>query len=126
MVASSNGDGGGGGGSSENVKVVVRVRPLNEKEHAADYRSIIHVDSINGSVKLNNLNQARWKRLNFSKISLRKKWAKQLQKLGRQYPTKSSPNSNINNKELVNHIISFIIQLEQACYSYTFISLLQK
>ena len=113
MVASSNGDGGGGGGSSENVKVVVRVRPLNEKEHAADYRSIIHVDSINGSVKHN-------------KISLRKKWAIQLQKLGRQYPTKSSPNSNINNKELVNHIISFIIQLEQACYSYTFISLLQK
>jgi hypothetical protein len=57
MVASSNGE--GGGASQENVKVVVRVRPLNEKELAADYRNIISVDSINGSVKLSHLNQTR-------------------------------------------------------------------
>ena len=57
MVASSNGE--GGGASSENVKVVVRVRPLNDKELAADYRNIISVDSINGSVKLSHLNQTR-------------------------------------------------------------------
>ena len=44
---------------SENVKVVVRVRPLNDKEMSADYRNIIQVDSINGTVKLANLNQAR-------------------------------------------------------------------
>ena len=43
----------------ENVKVVVRVRPLNDKEMLADYRNIIHVDSINGTVKLANLNQSR-------------------------------------------------------------------
>ncbi len=43
----------------ENVKVVVRVRPLNDKEMSADYRNIVHVDSINGTVKLANLNQAR-------------------------------------------------------------------
>jgi hypothetical protein len=55
MVASTNGE----GSSSENVKVVVRVRPLNDKELAADYRNIISVDSINGMVTLLNLNQAR-------------------------------------------------------------------
>lgn len=44
---------------SENVKVVVRVRPLNDQEKTADYRNNVHVDSINGSVKLENLNQAR-------------------------------------------------------------------
>ncbi len=44
MVASTNGE----GSSSENVKVVVRVRPLNDKELAADYRNFISVDSING------------------------------------------------------------------------------
>ena len=43
----------------ENVKVVVRVRPLNDKEMSADYRNIIHVDAINGTVKLANLNQSR-------------------------------------------------------------------
>ena len=44
---------------SENVKVVVRVRPLNDSEMHSDYRNIIHVDAINGTVKLENLNQAR-------------------------------------------------------------------
>ena len=52
MEESSNKD-------SENVKVVVRVRPLNDSEMSADYRNIIQVDSINGTVKLANLNQAR-------------------------------------------------------------------
>jgi len=33
---------------SENVKVVVRVRPLNDSEMHSDYRNIIHVDAING------------------------------------------------------------------------------
>jgi len=61
MVASSNGDGGGAPPAScENVKVVVRVRPLNEKEMAADYRNIIQVDSINGTIKLSHLNQTRY------------------------------------------------------------------
>ena len=44
---------------SENVKVVVRVRPLNDSEMHSDYRNIIHVDAINGTVKLENLNQSR-------------------------------------------------------------------
>ena len=57
MVASTNGE--GSSSSSENVKVVVRVRPLNEKEMGADFRNIISVDSINGMVTLQNLNQAR-------------------------------------------------------------------
>ena len=52
MEESSNKD-------SENVKVVVRVRPLNDSEMSADYRNIIQVDSINRTVKLANLNQAR-------------------------------------------------------------------
>ena len=43
----------------ENVKVVVRVRPLNDKEMSADYRNIVNVDAINGTVKLANLNQSR-------------------------------------------------------------------
>jgi hypothetical protein len=45
--------------SSENVKVVVRVRPLNDKEMSADYRNITTVDAINGTVKLDHLNQTR-------------------------------------------------------------------
>ena len=44
---------------SENVKVVVRVRPLNDSEMHSDYRNIIHVDAINGTVKHENLNQSR-------------------------------------------------------------------
>ena len=47
------------GKESENVKVVVRVRPLNDSEMHSDYRNIVHVDAINGTVKLENLNQAR-------------------------------------------------------------------
>lgn len=43
----------------ENVKVVVRVRPLNDKEMSADYRNIVYVDAINGIVKLAHLNQSR-------------------------------------------------------------------
>ena len=43
----------------ENVKVVVRVRPLNDKEMSADYRNIVNVDAINGTVKLAQLNQSR-------------------------------------------------------------------
>ena len=64
MVASTNGEGGvvvsGPPAHCENVKVVVRVRPLNDKELAADYRNIIVVDSINGSIKLSHLNQTRY------------------------------------------------------------------
>ena len=41
--------------SDENVKVVVRVRPLNDSEKSSDYRSIVHVDIINGMVKLENV-----------------------------------------------------------------------
>ena len=45
--------------SSENVKVVVRVRPLNDSEKSSDFRSIVHVDSINGTVKLENVSSSR-------------------------------------------------------------------
>lgn len=50
---------GGGNESSENVKVVVRVRPLNDSEKSSDFRSIVHVDSINGTVKLENVSSSR-------------------------------------------------------------------
>ena len=78
MVTSSNknrdgeqGQGGGGnaspcndvekrgGAGDENVKVVVRIRPLNDKEMNADYRNIIDVDGIHGTIRLHNLNQSR-------------------------------------------------------------------
>ena len=48
-----------GNESSENVKVVVRVRPLNDSEKSSDFRSIVHVDSINGTVKLENVSSSR-------------------------------------------------------------------
>ena len=35
---------------------MVRVRPLNKKELSADYRHIVHVDSIHGTVKLDQVN----------------------------------------------------------------------
>ena len=44
---------------SENVKVVVRVRPLNDSEKSSDFRSIVHVDNINGMVKLENVSSSR-------------------------------------------------------------------
>lgn len=42
------------GGEIENVRVVVRVRPMNEKESAAGYRNIVEVDSVNGTVIVTN------------------------------------------------------------------------
>ena len=44
---------------SENVKVVVRVRPLNDSEKSSDFRSIVHVECINGMVKLENVSSSR-------------------------------------------------------------------
>ena len=35
---------------------MVRVRPLNNDELSADYRNIVHVDSIHGTVRLDNVN----------------------------------------------------------------------
>ena len=35
---------------------MVRVRPLNNKELSADYRNIVHVDPIHGTVRLDQLN----------------------------------------------------------------------
>ena len=54
-------EGGAGGGEqqSENVKVVVRVRPLNDSEKSSDFRSIVYVDNINGMVKLENVSSSR-------------------------------------------------------------------
>ena len=43
----------------ENVKVVVRVRPLNDKEKKDDYRNIVHIDTIHGTIKLDQLNAPR-------------------------------------------------------------------
>ena len=37
---------------SENVKVVVRVRPLSATEKSAGYKSMVKVDSVNNSVIL--------------------------------------------------------------------------
>ena len=36
----------------ENIKVVVRVRPLNEAEKAAHCRSVVTVDPVTNSVKI--------------------------------------------------------------------------
>ncbi len=49
MTAASHDDGGGG---DDNVRVVVRVRPFSQDEKNSKYKQIVHVDSINGSVKL--------------------------------------------------------------------------
>ncbi len=37
---------------SENVKVVVRVRPLSETEKTAGYKTVVKVDSVNNSIIL--------------------------------------------------------------------------
>ncbi len=59
----AEGGGGGGGGAqdkrpdNDNVKVVVRVRPFSDGERS--YSNIVHVDCINGGVRLVHLNQVR-------------------------------------------------------------------
>ena len=42
----------GGEGGDENVRVVVRVRPMNDTEKNQDYRNIVQVDNINGSIQV--------------------------------------------------------------------------
>lgn len=37
---------------SENVKVVVRVRPLSETEKTAGYKTVVKVDSVNNTIIL--------------------------------------------------------------------------
>lgn len=37
---------------SENVKVVVRVRPLSESEKTAGYKNVVKVESVNNSIIL--------------------------------------------------------------------------
>ena len=37
---------------SENVKVVVRVRPLSETEKTAGYKTVVKVDSVNNTITL--------------------------------------------------------------------------
>lgn len=37
---------------SENVKVVVRVRPLSQSEKTAGYKTVVKVDSVNNTVVL--------------------------------------------------------------------------
>lgn len=41
---------------SENVKVVVRVRPLSESERTAGYKTVVKVDSVNNCVILRSQN----------------------------------------------------------------------
>ncbi|KAG1676987.1 Kinesin-like protein KIF3A [Nymphon striatum] len=41
---------------SENVKVVVRCRPLNEKEVASSYKNVVQVDSVQGTVTVETSN----------------------------------------------------------------------
>lgn len=43
---------------SENVKVVVRVRPLSQSEKAAGYKTVIKVDSVNSTIILNSQNHS--------------------------------------------------------------------
>ena len=40
------------GADDENVKVVVRVRPMNDTEKNQDFRNIVRVDTINGSIQV--------------------------------------------------------------------------
>lgn len=42
---------------SENVKVVVRVRPLSQSEKTAGYKTVVKVDSVNSTIVVNGLNQ---------------------------------------------------------------------
>ena len=44
----------------DKVKVVVRVRPLNSAENQAGYPSVVTVDQINGSIKIEHLNQVKY------------------------------------------------------------------
>ena len=41
-----------GAADDENVKVVVRVRPMNDTEKNQDFRNIVRVDTINGSIQV--------------------------------------------------------------------------
>lgn len=41
---------------SENVKVVVRVRPLSQGEKSAGYKTVVKVDSVNNTVVLRSQN----------------------------------------------------------------------
>ena len=43
---------------SENVKVVVRVRPLSESEKNTGYFNIVTVDSVNNGITISNKNVA--------------------------------------------------------------------
>jgi len=43
-------------GEVENVRVVVRVRPLNEKECNSAFKSIVNVDTVTNTVIVNNPN----------------------------------------------------------------------
>ncbi|CAH1402833.1 unnamed protein product [Nezara viridula] len=43
----------------ENVRVVVRVRPMNKKEIESGYRSVVTVNRINGSISVKNPNGGR-------------------------------------------------------------------
>lgn len=45
-------------GEIENVRVVVRVRPLNSKELDAHSKNIIDVDALNGEITIENTNAA--------------------------------------------------------------------
>lgn len=42
--------------NTENVKVVVRVRPLSETEKNSNFKNIISVDSVNNSIKIASTN----------------------------------------------------------------------
>ena len=43
---------------SENVKVVVRVRPLSETEKSAGYKTVVKVDSVNNTIILRAQNNS--------------------------------------------------------------------
>jgi len=47
-------------GHADNVRVVVRSRPFSLQEEADGRANIVHVDHINGVVKLDNPNQTRF------------------------------------------------------------------
>ncbi|GIX87320.1 kinesin-like protein KIF3A [Caerostris darwini] len=45
---------------AENIKVVLRCRPMNENEKSANYRSIVEINHVEGSVTLSNPNTSEY------------------------------------------------------------------
>lgn len=50
---------GGGPDDDDKVRVVVRVRPFNKSETKEAYANIVHVDSLQGTIRLEHLTDAR-------------------------------------------------------------------